>query len=64
MMDDAQLRIQSLSLPHLPTVEELVGRAEEMFHGAQSLELVAERAREMLQESVSRKLLEPAIAGR
>jgi stearoyl-CoA desaturase (Delta-9 desaturase) len=62
-IEDAQARVASLSLPHLPTAEELVGRAEEMFQGGgQQLDLVAERAREMLQEAVSRKLLEPALA--
>jgi stearoyl-CoA desaturase (delta-9 desaturase) len=60
--EEAQARIASLSLPHLPTMDELRGRAEEMFQGAPSLELVAARAREMLHEAVSHALLEPALA--
>jgi hypothetical protein len=42
-------------------MEELRVRAEEMFQGAPSLELVAARAREVLHEAVSRALLEPAL---
>ena len=60
--EEAHARIASLSLPHLPTLEELRGRAEEMFHGSPALELVAARAREMLHEAVSRALLERALA--
>jgi stearoyl-CoA desaturase (delta-9 desaturase) len=60
--EEAHARIASLSLPHLPTLEELRGRAEEMFQNSHSLELVAARAREMLQDAVSRALLEPALA--
>jgi hypothetical protein len=60
-VEEAQAWIASLSLPHLPTIEEMRHRAEEMFEGAQSLELVAERARELLHEAVSRMLLEKAL---
>lgn len=62
--EEAQLRIASLSLPHLPTLDELRRRAEEMFEGAPSLELVAERARELIEEAVSRALLEPVAIRR
>jgi stearoyl-CoA desaturase (delta-9 desaturase) len=60
--EEAQALIASLSLPHLPTRDELIGRAEEMFDGAPSLELVAARARELLEEAVSRVVLERALA--
>jgi len=60
--EDAGALIASLSVSYLPSVEELRRRAEEMFHGASSLEPVAVRAREILQDAVSRALLEPARA--
>jgi len=58
--EDLSARIATLCAAHLPSVEELRRRAEEMFHGTASLEPVAVRAREILQEAVSRALLEPA----
>jgi stearoyl-CoA desaturase (Delta-9 desaturase) len=59
--EEAHAWIESHSLPHLPTMEEMRRRAEEMFQGAHSLEGVVERARELLQEAVSRRLLERAL---
>jgi hypothetical protein len=56
--EDAHAWIESHSLPHLPSMEEMRRRAEEMFQGAHSLEGVVERARELLQEAVNRRLLE------
>jgi stearoyl-CoA desaturase (delta-9 desaturase) len=61
--EEARARIASLSVPHLPTLEELRARAEHMFNGAPSLEIVVARAREMLEEAVSMALLEPAFSG-
>jgi stearoyl-CoA desaturase (delta-9 desaturase) len=60
-VEEAQAWIANLSLPHLPPVEEMRRRAEEMFGGAHSLELVAERARELLHEAVSRRLMERSL---
>ena len=54
-------RLRSLSLPHLPSLEELRQRAEEMFHGDSALEPVVERARELLQEAVGAALLQEAL---
>ena len=58
--EEALARLASVSMPHLPTLEELRRRAEDMFDGGPALEPVAERARELLQEAVSRILLERA----
>ena len=59
--EEAEARLRSLSLPHLPTRDELSRRAEDMFGRAPSVEPVAERARELLQEAVSSILLEQTL---
>lgn len=46
--------------PHLPTVEDLKRRAEELAPQTPSLDDVAKRAREIVVESVAAHLLEPA----
>ena len=56
--EEVEALLASLSVPHLPSLEELRKRAEEMFEGAPSLEPVAERARELLQEAVGAALRE------
>ena len=58
---ELEARLASLSVPHLPTLEELRRRAEEMFQGGSTLEPVAERARELLQEAVGAALLRQAM---
>jgi stearoyl-CoA desaturase (Delta-9 desaturase) len=53
-LDEIKQRV----VAHLPTKEELQKRAEQMFQGAPSLDLVAHRAREILEEMVRRALVE------
>ncbi|MBT8337043.1 MAG: fatty acid desaturase [Gemmatimonadetes bacterium] len=58
---DAEARLEALTLPDLPTLEELEARAREMFDEQPSLSDVAERAREMILEALSAHLLDPAL---
>lgn len=58
---DAEARIEALTLPHLPSLEELEARAREMFNDSPSLDEIAQRAREMVLEALSAHLLDPAL---
>jgi stearoyl-CoA desaturase (delta-9 desaturase) len=58
---DAEARLETLTLPDLPTLEELEARAREMFDEQPSLSDIAERAREMILEALSAHLLDPAL---
>lgn len=58
--EDAEARLEALTLPDLPSLEELEARAREMFDDQPSLEDVARRAREMVLEALSAHLLDPA----
>ena len=56
--------LQSIHLPHLPTLEDLKRRAETMALRTPSLDEIVERAREILIEAVSLRLVEePQPAG-
>jgi stearoyl-CoA desaturase (delta-9 desaturase) len=44
-------------LPHVPTVEELTARIEAMYARTPSAQEIAERARQMIVEAVSARLL-------
>ncbi len=56
---EAESRLEDLSLPHLPSLEELEARAREMLPETPSLDEVVERARELILEALSAHLLEP-----
>ncbi len=58
---DAEARLEALTLPHLPSLEELEARAREMFNDSPSLDEIAQRAREMVLEALSAHLLDPAL---
>ncbi len=58
---DAEARLEALTLPDLPTLEELESRAREMFADTPSLEEVAQRAREMVLEALSAHLLDQGL---
>jgi stearoyl-CoA desaturase (delta-9 desaturase) len=58
---DAEARLEALTLPHLPTLEELEARAREMFDDQPSLADVAQRAREMVLEALSAYLLDAGL---
>jgi stearoyl-CoA desaturase (delta-9 desaturase) len=51
-------RLAHISLPHLPSLEEIRARAEAMFAHTPSREELVQRARQVLASAVSRRLLE------
>ncbi len=53
----AEALLAELHLPHLPTRDELRARAQQMFASTPSMDEVAERAREMVLQSVCARLL-------
>jgi stearoyl-CoA desaturase (delta-9 desaturase) len=63
--DDAEARIreliESVQLPEVPSVEEMRERAQRMFADSPSLDDIAVRARELIIEAISARLLEPSI---
>ena len=58
----AEKRLAELSLPHLPTIPELREKAEERFQETGSLDLIVNRAHEMLAEAVAQHLYDSALA--
>jgi len=62
-LSDAEARLHEVQLPHVPSVEELKKRTEEMFADSPSLDDIALRAREILVGRVAARLLnEPDLA--
>ena len=61
--DDLETWLASVSLPHVPTREEILARAREMFADTPSLDDIAHRAREILLESVRSRLATLALDG-
>lgn len=57
--EDAEARLEALTLPHLPSLEELEARAREMFNEQPAIGDIAARAREMVLEALSAHLLDP-----
>jgi stearoyl-CoA desaturase (delta-9 desaturase) len=57
---EAEARLEALSLPHLPSLEELEARAREMMPDTPSRDEIVRRAREMVLEALSAHVLEPA----
>lgn len=60
--DQAERRLAEMSIPHLPTIPELREKAEEMFHETPSLDMIVNRAHEMLKEAVAARVAEQALA--
>lgn len=60
---EVEERLAELSLPHLPTVPELREKAEEMFAESASLDVIVQRAHELLAAAVAAHVAEAAIAG-
>jgi stearoyl-CoA desaturase (Delta-9 desaturase) len=56
--EQAESALAELSLPHLPSVEELRRRALEMYAQTPSVDEIAGRAREILERSVTSRLLQ------
>lgn len=59
---DAEARLEALTLPHIPSREELEVRAREMFADTPSLREVSDRAREMVIEALSAHILDVRLA--
>ncbi|MEX2467062.1 MAG: acyl-CoA desaturase [Gemmatimonadota bacterium] len=55
-------RIAELSVPHLPTIPELREKAEEMFQESPSLDMIVQRAHEMLAEAVAAHLCDTELS--
>ena len=60
--ENAHNRLRELSMPHLPTIPELRDKAEEMFHETPSLDMIVNRAHELLAEAVAQHLYDSALA--
>jgi stearoyl-CoA desaturase (delta-9 desaturase) len=58
----AEAFLAELSLPHVPTLEEIRGHAEQYLARTPSLDQIAGRAREIVVEAISRRLLQAAAA--
>jgi stearoyl-CoA desaturase (delta-9 desaturase) len=58
---DAEARLEALSMPHLPSREELEARAREMFADTPSIPQVTERARELVLEALSAHILDQRL---
>jgi stearoyl-CoA desaturase (delta-9 desaturase) len=61
--DQVEHRLAELSIPHLPTVPELREKAEEMFHESPSLDVIVNRAHQLLAQAVAVYVCEAALAG-
>ncbi|MEM7417279.1 MAG: fatty acid desaturase [Gemmatimonadota bacterium] len=61
--NEVEERLAELSLPHLPTVPELREKAEEMFAESASLDVIVQRAHELLAAAVAAHVTEAALAG-
>ena len=59
--EEADARLEALTMPDLPSLEELEARAREMFNDSPSLEEIAQRAREMVLEALSAYLLDSGL---
>ena len=59
--EEADARLEALTMPLLPSLEELEARAREMFNDSPSLEEIAQRAREMVLEALSAYLLDSGL---
>ena len=59
--ESAHNRLRELSVPHLPTIPELREKAEEMFHETPSLDMIVNRAHELLAEAVAQHLYDSAL---
>jgi stearoyl-CoA desaturase (delta-9 desaturase) len=55
-------RLRELSVPYLPTIPELRDKAEEMFQDTPSLDMIVNRAHELLAEAVAQHLYDSALA--
>ena len=55
-------RLAELSVPHLPTIPELREKAEEMFQESPSLDMIVNRAHEILAAAVAAHLCDTALA--
>ena len=55
-------RLAELSAPHLPTIPELREKAEEMFQESPSLDMIVNRAHEILAAAVAAHLCDTALA--
>jgi len=60
--DQAEKRLAELSIPYLPTIPEIREKAEEMFQETPSLDIIVNRAHEMLQEAVAAYVYEKTLA--
>ena len=63
LRDELESWLTSVSLPHLPSRDEVLARAHEMFDETPSLDDIVRRAREILVEAVSSRLLTQALLG-
>jgi stearoyl-CoA desaturase (Delta-9 desaturase) len=59
---NAEAFLAELSLPHVPTLEEIRRHAEQRLARTPSLDQIADRARELVAEAISRRLLQAAAA--
>ena len=60
--DQVEQRLAELSAPHLPTVPELREKAEQMFNESPSLDMIVNRARELLAQAVAAYVCDSALA--
>jgi stearoyl-CoA desaturase (delta-9 desaturase) len=60
--DQLEKSLAELSVPHLPTIPELRDKAEEMFQPTASIDMIVNRAHELLAEAVARHLCDTALA--
>jgi stearoyl-CoA desaturase (delta-9 desaturase) len=61
LRDELEAWLASVSLPHLPSRDEILERACEMFDETPSIDDIVQRAREILTETVSSRLLTQAL---
>jgi stearoyl-CoA desaturase (delta-9 desaturase) len=59
--EQAEERLAEFSLPHLPTVPELRDKAEEMFNESPSLDVIVNRAHELLAEMVAERVCDSSL---
>jgi stearoyl-CoA desaturase (Delta-9 desaturase) len=55
-------RVAEFSAPHLPTIPELREKAEEMFADTPSLDMIVNRAHQLLAEAVAARVCDSALA--
>ncbi len=60
--DQVESLLAEMSLPHLPTTPELREKAEEMFQESPSLDMVVNRAHELLAKAVADRVLDQALS--